>query len=441
MTKLPNEFSWVDQSDQQFAEVLSQILTTKTNLNIIAPAGSGKSLLIKIASQLLKGNVAICSTTGISAVNLNSEDIKASTLHSFFHLEPLSYFPESKINPDIKLSELIKATDVLIIDEVSMLSSHIFDVIYKLMKKSIGTSEKLPRLLLFSDIFQLPPVVSFTDSKIQKFYKDEYGGNVMFFNSSSFESFEFKTFLLNRIYRQKNMDFQQILNRIRVGDQTSTDLNILNEKVMTQKEFDKKRSSYIYLATTNRVVEQANSEYINNFEGETFHYDYSVVGNYDIRKIPKDRLNIALKENMQIMCTKNAYEEGYRNGTLGIVTNCYPKSVDIISDDGHDYHVVTSTVKQFEYFVNSDGKLDCRATGAFTQLDARVSKAITVHKCQGQTLDAIYFNPGNYVFADGLVYVALSRLTSLDGLGLFRPLKMNDIKVNKESLDFLEKHS
>ena len=77
--------------------------------------------------------------------------------------------------------------------------------------------------------------------------------------------------------------------------------------------------------------------------------------------------------------------------------------------------------------------------GKFTQLDCRVCKSLTTHHSQGQTLDAVYFNPGKWVFAEGLTYVALSRLTSVEGLGLARPLRMNDIRANKESLEFINK--
>jgi ATP-dependent DNA helicase PIF1 len=437
MIKLPNEFDWVDQSDETFSDTLEKILNSNDNLNIIGSAGSGKSLLIKIASSILR-NVVVCSTTGISAVNLNSDNVKASTLHSFFQLEPLSYFPESKRIPTANTSKLLKLADVIIIDETSMLSSHLFDVITEMMLTACGSYEQLPRIILFSDIFQLPPVVSINDTMASSKYKEEYNDNIMFFNSKHFEDFNFKTIFLNRLYRQKDLDFQKILNRLRLNEQTYEDLAVLNKYVISLAKFNKQEKSYVYLGTTNKMVEIINTDYINNFNGDEYTYDYMISGDFDLKPIGKDRLHIRLKEGMQIMCTKNSYENSYRNGTIGIVTHCDPSSIVIDTDEG-EKTVVESTIKQYEYYVNATGKLDCRVTGSFTQLDCKVSKAITVHKSQGQTLDSAYFNPGNYVFADGLVYVAISRLRSLEHFGLARPLTMKDIRINKESLKFYNK--
>ena len=441
MIKLPNEFAWVDQSDETFSYTLESLLETNKNLNIIGSAGSGKSLLIKIISQTMSGNTVICSTTGISAINLSTEDIKASTLHSFFQLGPLTYFPENKRIPSKSVAELIEKMDTLVIDESSMMSAHLFDVIFEMIMSVRGAVSNFPRIILFSDIFQLPPIINIQDESVKALFTQEYGSNVMFFNGNHFKDCDFETITLNRIYRQKNGDFQKILNRIRVGDQTSSDMNILNKKVISQKEFDNKMDSYMYLATTNKVVESINKTYINDCGGKEYVYDYQVVGKFDLQKITKDRLRIRLKEGMQVMCTANNYVQDYRNGTLGRVAECFPDYIRIETNEGRLIKVEISKASQYEYFVNANGSLDCKTVGTFSQLDCRVSKAISIHRSQGQTLDAIYYNPGNFAFATGLTYVALSRLTSIDGLGLSRPLKMSDIKVNKESLEFLENNN
>jgi ATP-dependent exoDNAse (exonuclease V) alpha subunit len=332
--KLPDSFSWVDVSDETFSNTLNDLLETDKNLNIIGPAGTGKSLLIKIASICLNKQVAICSTTGISAVNLTSDNIKATTLHSFFHLKPITVFNDEMIQVDHTLYNIMKRIDVLIIDEVSMLSSHMFDVIFKLLVMYRGAISKLPRIILFSDILQLPPVVNKQDPIINNFFEEEYDGNIMFFNSRFFQSMEFKTIHLTKLFRQKDSLFQNILNRIRLSEQTEEDLKIINEYVMPIEKYNSKNELYMYIATTNKVVENINENYFTFFKGEPRIYEGRKFGDFDMTKIlPQDRI-VKIKPNMQIMCTKNNYDDNYRNGSLGKVISCDPVSVKVILKNG-----------------------------------------------------------------------------------------------------------
>ncbi len=435
--KLPDSFSWVDVSDETFSNTLNDLLETDKNLNIIGPAGTGKSLLIKIASICLNKQVAICSTTGISAVNLTSDNIKATTLHSFFHLKPITVFNDEMIQVDHTLYNIMKRIDVLIIDEVSMLSSHMFDVIFKLLVMYRGAISKLPRIILFSDILQLPPVVNKQDPIINNFFEEEYDGNIMFFNSRFFQSMEFKTIHLTKLFRQKDSLFQNILNRIRLSEQTEEDLKIINEYVMPIEKYNSKNELYMYIATTNKVVENINENYFTFFKGEPRIYEGRKFGDFDMTKIlPQDRI-VKIKPNMQIMCTKNNYDDNYRNGSLGKVISCDPVSVKVILKNGLQTTVRRGDIIQYEYKL-IDGKVEAIETGKYNQIELRTSKAITTHKSQGQTLDAIYFNPGGFVFTDSLVYVGLSRLTKIESLGLSRKIKMKDISTNIESLKFLE---
>lgn len=436
---LPKQFDWVDVSDPVFADVLNRILYTNENLNLIGPAGVGKSLLIRMISTLLGGNVAITSTTGISAVNLNSDYVKAVTLHSFFTLAPLPYFPDSLIKANPVLYPKMKALDVLIIDEVSMLSSHMFDTIFKLLVLYKGSVSKLPRIILFSDILQLPPVVDLqTNAEVSEMYRTQYLNKIMFFNSHFFQDMEFKTIQLNKLQRQKDPTFQDILNRIRVQQQTKHDIDYLNQYVMPIEEYNEKFLLSMYLASTNKIVENVNSNYFLLFKGNPTIYKGQVFGTFDLDKInPMDR-EIKLKPNMQIMCTKNNMEEGYQNGSLGKVIECRPNSILAELANGDEVVVQKGETPQFEYYTDPDGKLQCKTVGKYVKLDCRASKSISIHKSQGQTLDAAYMDFGTWQFTTSLVYVGLSRLKNVNTLGLKRPLKMTDIKANLESLQFLD---
>lgn len=436
---LPKQFDWVDVSDPVFADVLNRLLYTNENLNLIGPAGTGKSLLVKMVTSLLGGNIAICSTTGISAVALNSEHIKAVTLHSFFKLKPLPYYPDNLIKPDPTLYPKMKALDILIIDETSMLSSHLFDTIFKLLVLYKGSVSKLPRIILFSDILQLPPVVDLqTNAEVSEMYRTEYLNKIMFFNSKFFRDLEFKTIQLNKLQRQKDPQFQSILNRVRIQQQTKQDLEFLNQFVMPIEEYNEKFLLSMYLASTNKIVESVNQNYFTLFKGLPTIYKGQVFGTFDLDKInPMDK-EIKLKPNMQVMCTKNNMEEGYQNGSLGKVIECRPNSVLVELVNGNEVVVQKGETHQFEYYTDTDGKLQCKTVGKYVKLDCRASKGISIHKSQGTTLDAAYMDFGTWQFTHSMVYVGLSRLRDVNTLGLKRPLKMTDIKANLESLQFLD---
>ena len=436
--QLPEEFSWVDRSDSVFSETIDRITDFDDNLCIIGPAGVGKSLLIKIASKCLKGNVALCSTTGISAVALASDGVKSSTLHSLLRLKPLPYYPANLIVRDLAVQPVVGAIDTLIIDECSMLSSHIYDTIFHLLVLYTGAVSKLPRIILFSDILQLPPVVNADDEYTSKMYKQEYNNKIMFFNSHFFKDTDFKIIHLTKLQRQKDEHFQGILNRIRLQEQTQLDLDELNEYVYSLERFNKEKDMYIYLGATNKVVESVNTNYYNLFEGEATTYTSVIKDQYDDKLInPMDRI-IRLKPNMQIMCTKNNKEFNYQNGSLGKVIQCLPDGVEVELKNGYRTKVQITKTANYKLKKNEKDELEYNEIGSLSKLDCRASKAISVHKSQGSTLDCAFIDVGSYQYCDSLVYVALSRLKTIDGIGLKKPLKMTDICANKESLEFLE---
>lgn len=436
---LPKKYDWLDVSDLDFKSAIDLIFDTSENLNIIGPAGTGKSQLIHLISDLLPGNVAICSTTGISATALSSEYVKAVTLHSLFRLAPLPYFSNDMLKVDYAAAPVLKAIDTLIIDEVSMLSSHMFDVIFKLLVLYKGSVSKLPRIILFSDILQLPPVVNLTtEIKVAEMFRTEYLNKIMYFNSKFFADTQFKSILLKKLQRQKDPVFQETLNRIRFQQHTKHDLEFLNQYVRPFEEYEKQHPLSMYIASTNKVVDEMNQRYFTLFEGKETIYRGVLSGIFDLDKIPMMDRVIKLKPGMQVMCTKNNSQEGYQNGSLGKVVSCGLNSVEVELINGDTVNVGRSELCNYEYYRDNDGSVQCRTIGKYSKLDARPSKAISVHKSQGKTLEAIYCDFGTYQFVDSLVYVGLSRLKDVKNLGLKRPLKMTDIRANKESLAFLE---
>ena len=439
---LPEKYSFVDLNDEHFSKTLDLILNTNQNLNIIGPAGCGKSLMIRMCSDLLGSGTVFCSTTGISAVNISQEGVKATTLHSFFRLKPLPYYPPTFLKHDDKFRDVIRAVKTIIIDEASMMSSHFFDTLFFLIRMYRMVSN-FPRIILFSDILQLPPVIAFNNKDVHEMFEKDYGSKVMFFNAKHFEQLEFKTIHLNKLYRQKNAEFQTVLNRMREGLHTKDDLAYVNRFVMPLEKYDKTNDFYSHLVTTNKQADMINENYLKSFGiGQEMNFFRNITGTIDQSILNNVDECIKLKNGLQVMCLKNNREQGYQNGTVGKIVSMNQDlndQVTIQTKDGKELTVVREEWNNFKYEKNKDGELQVVEKGKITQIGCRLAKALTCHKSQGLTLDYLYFDPGKWVFSEALSYVALSRIRNVENLGLARPLKMDDIKASKEALEFLEK--
>lgn len=439
---LPEKYSFVDLSDEDFSKTLDLILNTNQNLNIIGPAGCGKSLMIRMCSDLLGKGTVFCSTTGISAVNISQEGVKATTLHSFFRLKPLPYYPPTFLKEDRKLRDVISAVKTIVIDEASMMSSHMFDTLFFLIRMYKSVSN-FPRIILFSDILQLPPVVSFNNKDVLEMFEKDYGKKIMFFNAKHFPQLEFKTIHLSKLYRQKNSDFQAVLNRMREGVHTKDDLAYVNRFAMPLEKYDENNEFYSHLVTTNRQADMINENYLINFGyDEEFKFYRQITGTVDQTILKNVDECVRLKCGLQVMCLKNNREQEYQNGTVGKIVSMNQDMNDeviIETKNGKQITVVREEWNNFEYEKNKDGELQVIEKGKITQIGCKLAKSLTVHKSQGLTLDNLYFDPGKWVFSEALSYVALSRIRDVNNIGLARPLKMDDIRASREALEFLEK--
>jgi len=438
MINLPKEYEWVDLSDPNFNKALELILHSDQNLNIIGCAGSGKSTLLKLAYSLLGDQTVVLSSTGISAANLSARGIKGSTIHSFFKLPPLNIFPDSIGKNNRVLEDILVNIDTILIDEVSMVPAALMDKMLQLLYEYRTNHDMdLPRVILFSDILQLPCIVDKDNPDVYSYYEKMYEGNTFFFNSVFYQQHDFMTINLNHIYRQKDTSFQNILNRIRQGTQTNEDLQIINQQVISEEEYFIHNELYIYLASTNAVADSINDSYLSTYPGMPRQYKGYTTGRFDLSKIPQLSNLVTLKKEMQIMCLKNNSENGYQNGTLGTIEDMYYDSIKINTKNGRT-NVVRENWDQYEYGYNEIAKeVIAEKVGTFNQIAAKPASAITIHKSQGLEFDNVYINLG--FVTQGLTYVALSRCRTLEGIGLDHPIRHTDIRVAREALDFLEK--
>jgi|LSPY01.1.fsa_nt_gi ATP-dependent exoDNAse (exonuclease V) alpha subunit len=459
---IPEGYEWAKFDDEDYNNALGSILYTEQNLNIIGSAGVGKSLLIELAYKMLskkKNSIAVLSSTGKSAANILSKGIPCTTIHSFFKISPTDIFPAPYKNPN--LQEVMQEVKVIIIDECSMITAALFDHIGRILHLYKTSEMQFPRILLFSDILQLPPVVNKKDVVVAQYYDDNYGQNTMFFNSAFFQDLAFKTIQLTKIYRQENVKQQQLLERIRIGETLKEDLEYLNQFVMLPQMYGRRKENYLYLGTTNKIVNEINQVYIRGLTTESKKYEAQI---HDLTKskdepIDLEKLNIPqtieIKEGAQVFMYKNFYQRNngvlcdqvpgiaeYRNGMIGVVVamcnNYVVVEIKGGKDEGKLISVVVSKTSKYKYNWERESKIvSAKEIWYVEQLDCYPCRALTVHKTQGSTIDNLYFD-NSFIFGESLVYVALSRLRDLNNLGLKRAIKFNDIVVNQEALNFLE---
>lgn len=431
---LPEDFKWVDLSDSDFNDTLEACLKTQDNLMIQAKAGCGKSLIIKILSKKVK-NIVVLSTTGATAFELSSDNIAAKTIHSFFMLPPKTIFETEDLfitNP--KSRRALAAADLVIIDEVSMMMNSAFDhAVNKMAYTLKGYGKQVPRIILFGDMFQLPPIRP-KDELTLKYFEEKYDGKFMFFNSHAYTDLNFKMKYLHKSYRQADAEFAENIYKLGIGTFDQSTLDFFNSKVMPLATYQKDHDSFVYLASTNKIVDKLNEDYLNSLEGEERTYVPTLSSNWPRDKFPINE--VTLRVGAQAMITANSSEGLYQNGTVGKITQFDDKGVWIKKSNGELVHVDFVISYLYEAEVNNAGEIIQRPTASAMYLPCRLCKAMTIHKSQGKTLDAAYlalngWNP------EGLIYVAISRLTSLDGLGMSRRLTKEDISVNQEVLDYI----
>lgn len=419
--------------EQSFALDLAE--NTNQNLFITGKAGTGKSFLLNYFKEhTLKKHITL-APTGISALNVNGV-----TLHSAFGYHNLVNLNVDSISYDKILLKsekkmLLKNVSTIIIDEISMVRADTFDKIDKILKEL--NQNNLPfggkQVLIFGDLFQLPPIVKKDE---HNYLYDKYGGPY-FFNSSAYKNSNFKFLELSINHRQdSDSSYFELLNRIREGLITKTDIDILNTRIVKDESIYDRFTS---LLPTKAEVENVNKQHINQLDSKL--YTYAAVITYD--KNPDNTRNVEsifpimnilnLKKGALVMMTSNDPEQRWVNGTLGIVNKLFNDSIFVsINKRTYEIHPVEFTEQEALYLNDSIKYEDSFKVRQYPIIPAY---AITIHKSQGQTFNNIVCDIDR-CFTNGQAYVALSRCTSLNGLHLKQKITGSSIHVDKNILDF-----
>lgn len=394
-------------------------------------AGTGKSTVLREYLQELTDknvNKVVLAPTGIAAMNVGG-----MTIHKFFEL-PLAYLtPElaeySKLSIDKR--KVIKALDVLIIDEISMVRSDIMDAID--IRLRMAKELPLPfggvKIIAVGDLHQIEPVVNKEDAKHFK------GKSAFFFTANVFNLLPIHNSNLTFVFRQSDAAFINALNDIRIGGYADDTAALLNTRLLKNIEFDK--NGALYLCTTNKEVERINSARLAELDSSPYTYEAIINGQVNIKDFSAP-VSLTIKIGSQVMTLVN--NNKYVNGSIGTITNIYEdedgdECIDIRIDDViHTLRRYKWVVKEYRFENNSVIEDE---VGSYTQFPIQLAWAITIHKSQGLTLDKVIINLGSGAFAHGQLYVALSRCRSLDGLALVSKVYASDVILNDSIMQYL----
>lgn len=433
--------SWEERKSTQPSEVsaadLARFIAEKTNHNLFltGKAGTGKTVFLRNFIEHTNKRVVVLAPTGIAAINAN-----AMTIHSFLRFD-LAPNPGGKVNEnfDFILNDeeetLVKNLDMIIIDEISMVRADLMDHISEKIRLIRCSKEPFGgvQLLLIGDLYQLPPVVTKEDEEV---LKDYYDGNYFFFNSKAIRKVGFETVCLDKVYRQDNPDFVNILNRARVGKTTWEDCNKLNARY--QSDFGgSENTGYIYLVAQRKQAYEINAERLEGVEGKAKTYSAIVMGEFPQDSYPTLR-ELKLKVGAQVMFVKNDKDNRYCNGTIGEIAKLGDNEISV-KVEGKTIEVELESWDNIRYeYIKTKKKVQKIITGTFMQFPLKPAWAITIHKSQGLSFDHAVIDIPR-AFAPGQSYVALSRCRSLEGLVLKKKMRPENFYMDSCIASFYNK--
>jgi ATP-dependent exoDNAse (exonuclease V) alpha subunit len=384
-------------------------------------AGTGKSTLVRFIREQVS-NVVVLAPTGIAALNAQGQ-----TIHSFCRFPPRLIRTEDVTRAS---RTVCRNTRLLIIDEISMVRADLLDGVERFFRLN-GPNPNAPfggvPVMLVGDFYQLPPVVATDDEYL--YLHDTYGGEHFFF-SKIFERLKPFVVELDKVFRQHNPVFVELLNKIRTADDVPYAVSSFNEHCFKQIS---PADSFVRLTCTNRQADVVNTERMNALPGEGRLYRSSSTGRMGMRhgRLPAPA-HLNLKAGAQVMFLRNGADKQWVNGSLGMVEDMSSENIFITLCHGKSAGMTVTlkreTWEQVRYrYDRTSKKIEAKVVGTYTQFPLMPAWAVTIHKAQGQTYDRVEVDLGEGAFAPGQLYVALSRCRTLEGLCLSRPIRETDV--------------
>jgi len=422
------------------------INSTNRHVFLTGKAGTGKTTFLKHIALTTHKKHVVAAPTGIAALNAGGV-----TLHSLLQLPFGSFIPSDGVFTEQSISDevhtpsslvkkvrfnkpklnMLREMELLIIDEVSMLRADLLDAI-DVMLRRIRFQKDRPfggvQILFIGDLLQLPPVIKDREWK----YLAPHYQSAFFFEAKALQNSKPVYIELMKVYRQANPEFIEVLNHFRNNSPTQQDLDILNNTCYSPAT-PKKMEGSIFLTTHNRKADERNAISLKKLPGKSWYYDAEIEGDFPEHIFPVEH-TLELKKDAQVMFIKNDYsgEQRYFNGKIGKVKRINSEEITVYFDDGSPPAPVEQYIWENKRFtLNSEtNEIEEKIIGTFAHFPIKLAWAITVHKSQGLTFRKAELDLSE-AFAPGQIYVALSRLTSLDGLVLSSTLKFSSLRNNE----------
>lgn len=417
----------VFKHDRHTKQVLAYIEEGK-NLFVTGKAGTGKTMLLQKIVELYsaKRMLVVLAPTGVAAEHSNGV-----TMHSFLKLPLTPYLPRHRYSSLYSLDdyaiEVVKKLDVMIIDEISMVRCDMLDAAdmilrhYRKSRKPFGGIQ----LIMFGDLYQLMPVTKNEDWDVLKtHYRSSY-----FFCSEVLQKMEYYVLSLEKVRRQNDKSFINLLNNIRLGKVKAKDIDFLNTRY--EPDFQaKKDDQVVMLKVKNNQTDNYNEEQLSKLKGveKTF---WAIEDNWSPEKYPTS-FKLVLKKGARVMFVKNdTKDRQYINGTMGYVVGFSESYIKVKRDDSDSIiFVERQTWDRLSYKINKKTKtIETEVVGSFKQYPLKLAWAVTIHKSQGLTFDDVAIDAAKS-FTFGQVYVALSRCRTMEGMHLISKIPSQKIKAD-----------
>lgn len=461
----------------EFKEALDIMQNPRENcLFISGKAGTGKSTLLKeFISRKTNKKFAILAPTGIAAMN-----VRGSTIHSFFKFPPLYLGDIQSFYRKAPTLKVLRNLEMLIIDEISMVRVDLMDAIDRSLRQN--RNENIPfggvQIIFIGDLLQLPPVVGPEEkTKIKKQFSGEF-----FFDAPVMKEIQFKFVSLERIFRQdkKENDFKEALNRIREKKHINEDLHLINKNILPLKKrlsWWKKIIAFLYkvfslgkndlfekwsvvnennimkISPKNREVYDINRKNYVQLNSKEYIFKAVITGKLKEDSFEWDKMTeqeqflnlknivpapyiLKVKEGAKIMMTNNDPNKRWVNGSLGEIIKITDEYLTV-NLSGRIYELQKEKFETAKYEWNDVIRdIEKKIESTYTQFPIQLAWAITIHKSQGLSFDKMILENSSKMFADGQLYVALSRCRRLDTLYIRKPISSEEVMANERVIRF-----
>ncbi len=394
------------------------------NVLITGKAGTGKSTLLRTyLASLPDDNVLVTAPTGVAALNIDG-----FTIHRAFGFRPGMYpddvKPGGSWGPNGKVASVLKAVDVLVIDEISMVRADLFDMIDIALRRIRKNSDLFGgvQLVLVGDLLQLPPVVPNNETELfTSMWETPY-----FFSAHCFADLPLTSINLTTVWRQSDNDFIEILNQVREGSVGDAALAVLNARV--DPDF-RAPGDWVTLASHRRTVEKINHERLHELTSPRFTSTAKHEGQTDANSFSgSEELHYAV--GARVMTIINDPLGLFVNGSFGTIVQANQDTISVRLDHNDETVDLGRHTWEIKRPSMESGVLSSDVVGTITQFPVILAWAITIHKSQGKTIPKLFINLAGGTTTDGQFYVALSRGVDLENLRFSAPVEQRHIRAN-----------